>query len=107
MQQAVSEWYHARDGAMRYTDTCQGPYCNPKCPDKFVLIAISSNNWPSWAKMLIIALVVLMPIACMLMKGSFVLWLFVLERKQLGYLNSLHGTDTEVKTEFKVCIITS
>lgn len=87
---------------MRFTDACQGPYCNENCPDEFVLIGITSNNWPKWAKMLLIAITLVIPISCIIMKGLFVIWLFILERKQLAYLNSLHDMETGEHSKLEV-----
>lgn len=92
MQEAVSEWYHS-SGRKRYLDVCQGPYCNEECPDEFVLLGVTSDNWPGWVKFLIIVLTVAVPIVCIATKGLFVAWLFMLERKQLAYLNSLYDPE--------------
>ena len=104
IQEAVSEWYNS-DTSMRYTDICQGPFCNEECPDEFVLFSITSNNWPEWVKFLVITVIILIPIACIIFKGLFVAWLFVLERKQLAYLDSFYDTESGIN-KLQVNIIT-
>lgn len=75
------------------------------CPDKFVLIELTSNNWPSWIKILIAAIVACVPIVCIVMKGLFVAWLFILERKQLGYLDSIHDVENGNGSKFEVIFL--
>jgi hypothetical protein len=103
IQEAVSEWYHS-GGSKRFTAACQGPYCTEACPDEFVIIPITTNNWPSWVKFLIIVVSFSLPMLCILMKSLFVLWLFMLERKQLAYLNLLHDSESGKDSKLQVLL---
>ena len=94
-------WYNS-DSSMRYVDTCQGPYCNEECPDEFILLQITSNNWPQWAKFFIITVSVLIPIVCIVFKGLFVAWVFVLERKQLAYLKAFYDMESGIESKLQV-----
>lgn len=104
MQEAVSEWYRS-DGRKRYTADCQGPYCSGECPDEFVIIDLNSNNWPNSAKFVIIVVSFAVPMACIVMKTLFVMWLFILERKQLAYLNSLHDSESGRESNLQVSLL--
>ena len=72
---------------------CVGPYCNRQCPESFTLGELTSNNWPPWAKILIVSIVLGIAVFALLMKVVFVIWLYVLERKQDSYLDSLDNSD--------------
>ena len=101
IQEAVSEWYHSNE-TKRFTSTCQGPYCTGECPDSFIIIPLTSNNWPGLVKFLIIAVSFTISMACIFMKMLFVLWLFKLERKQLAYLNSLKDPENGKASKLQV-----
>ena len=92
IQEAVSEWYHSTENR-QYTDDCHGPYCNKKCPDEVLLLEITSDNWPKWIEWLVILMTVLISIVCMTAKTLFTVWLYVMDRKQLAYLNSLRDPE--------------
>ena len=86
---AVSIWYHSSNTTFQFLDTCQGPYCNNMCPDRFVLGELTSNNWPLWAKITISSAVVGTALLCLLGKILFAIWIYQLDKKQDDYLESL------------------
>ena len=92
IQEAISEWYQSTENR-QYTDDCYGPYCNKKCPDEVLLLEITSDNWPNWIEWLVILVTILISIVCMAMKTLFTVWLFIMDRKQLAYLNSLRDPE--------------
>jgi len=75
-----------------------GPYCNRECPETFLLGELTSNNWPFWGKILVVSIVMGIGVLAVFMKVLFKIWLFVLERKQQSYLDSL-SSDDEVDVE--------
>ena len=56
---------------------------------------LTSDNWPLWSKILTAALVVGLAVVCVLIKMAFVAWLWWLERKQDGYLDSLEEDEEQ------------
>ena len=72
-----------------------GVLCNEQCPDRLVLGALTSDNWPLWSKIFVSVLVVGLAVICMLIKAAFVVWLWWLERKQDGYLDSLEEDEEQ------------
>ena len=94
--------------SLQFRDSCQGPYCNLQCPDQFTLGELTSNNWPLWSRILIVAIILSIAVVTLLFKMLFVCWLFVLERKQDAYLESLENdyeeTDGTLMVSVGLCV---
>ena len=60
-----------------------------------ILGELTSDNWPLWSKIFIAVLVVGLAVICMLIKIAFMVWLWLLERKQDGYLDSLEEDEEQ------------
>lgn len=66
-----------------------GVLCNAECPDELMLGQLTSNNWHLSVKILIAVLIIGLALLCVMMKITFVLWLYRLEKKQNDYLESV------------------
>ena len=63
-----------------------GTHCNSQCPDKLLLGELTSNNWHIGVKSTIAVLIVGLSIVCVLIKLTFVVWLYRLEKKLNYYM---------------------
>ena len=72
-----------------------GVLCNSECPDRLLLGELTSNNWPALSKIFIALIVLTLAVLCIVIKSAFVLWLWLLERKQDAYLDELEGDPEE------------
>ncbi len=86
---ALQLWYKNGLEAITFRDDCRGPHCNSECPEAFDLGDLTSNNWPTWSKVLIVSVIVAVGVFAVVMKLLFVIWLWWVERKQVLYLESL------------------
>ena len=82
-------WVNAST-AVQYTDGhCQGPSCNPSCPDGLTIGILTGNNWAIWTKIVITFLILVLVATCVLVKVLIVFWMYWLEAKQAGLMKNL------------------
>ena len=65
-----------------------GFHCNSQCPDELLLSELTSNNWHVGVKSTIAVLIIGLSVICVLIKLTFVVWLYHLEKKLNNYLQS-------------------
>ena len=65
-----------------------GSHCNSQCPDELLLGELTSNNWHIGVKSTIAVLIVGISIISVLIKLTFAIWLYHLEKKLNDYLRS-------------------
>ena len=94
--EALQAWMNMST-SVRYSDRfCEGPSCNPNCPDRLTIGRQSSNNWPIWSKTVIACVIVVITVICVLVKIWILCWTYILELKQATYIRSMQdASDNE------------
>ncbi len=92
VKEAIHQWYIQLNNQTiqkEFRDSCNQPYCNDQCPERFTLGELTANNWPLVVKIVIAAVVAAIGLICVFCKFCFKLWLLWLEKKQDNYLEGL------------------
>ena len=78
---AITQWYN-NDTAFYYVDSCDGPICNPSCPDSVVLVS-SSDIWGTGAAVIIFILAAVLTITSVVIKSMlYVCQIYILHKQK-------------------------
>ena len=93
--EALQEWMNMST-SVQYSDRfCEGPSCNPNCPDRLTIGRQSSNNWPIWSKIVIACVIVVITVICVLVKIWIMCWTYRLELKQATYIRLMQDVNDD------------
>lgn len=95
---AIYNWLQAArlGGVVRYRDSCDGPHCNPNCPEKIIL-GVLTSYWNFDYQAVVLAAVVGVSGASVLVKLVLQLFSWYSEYRQTRYLRWLgHGCKDEI-----------
>ena len=104
IQEALQAWMNTST-TVHYSDRlCDGPSCNPHCPDRLTIGTQTSNNWPLWSKIVIACMIIGIMITCVVIKVWIICWMHGLEKKQETYIKAVKQRECDVKSTFMVWI---
>ena len=91
IRDALAMWMICRNNGNRlvFTEPCYTPHCNPTCPDEYRLVTDDRNEYPLWARVVVIVWVVGVTVVSILTKLVLYLWEKLLFQKQKHYLEVL------------------
>ena len=82
----ITTWMgQSRGSSLALIDSCLGAMCNPTCPGK-LLFMNPGTVWGSTVQTIILALSLLITFASLGLKIVFMLYNYLLKRKQMQYL---------------------
>ena len=91
LKNAITQWYN-NDTTFYYVDSCDGPICNPNCPDSVVLIS-STDLWGTGVAVIIFILATMLTITCVVIKSMLYVCQIYILHKQKKFVNDM--TDKE------------
>jgi len=88
---AITQWYE-NNISFYYVDSCDGPICNPSCPDSVVLIS-DVDLWGTGAAVAIFILATLLTITCVVIKTILYICQIYILRKQKKFVDDMKNKE--------------
>ena len=92
LKNAITQWYNNSDTTFYYVDSCEGPICNPTCPDSVVLVS-NTDLWGTGVAVIIFVLAGMLTIVCVVVKTMLYVCQIYILHTQKKFVNDM--TDKE------------